>query len=427
VGNGYLIQAKMTASFDESYRIVVYGIKTGTGGNLVVGDKFKVQSGYAGKPSLESPYVLFDKFKNTSNWVVANADYTQKTNMVHTHSVTNSFANFSSNNLNFSGSQYSTVSIRWKRLVGDSPMEFRWYYPSSSEVIPFDEESNNELITTIPDGQYYITTFDFSGHSQWIDRTIRNVRVDVGQIPGDEYELDSIKVYSSSLLEGYANNWPATYIPPKSLNEVTASAYIPTQATHAERSINGQQDVLIAEQTTGLSGGFSHKFANLRSNAGVYFVKLNSDVKNASNGAETISYTTQDILAQRNPEAIHVGAFSLFGAAGSPALNAMDSATFDIDRFPLISESGSQGIEDSDGFKADDIEGDAYETNAPNDVSQSSPGVYFMAPTGIDVPTGNQNQHYKMYISAGQLYQGGSMYSGNVRLDVGIQSQEESE
>ena len=272
VGSGYLVQGKVVASINEDYCIVFYAKKTGTGGNLIIGDKFRVQSGFVGK----------------------------------------------------------------------------------------------------------------------------------------------------------ANDWPATYTPPKPLSEITASPYIPTQATHAERSINGQQDVLIAEQTTGLSGGFSHKFANLRSNAGVYYVKLNSDVKNQANTAETISYVTQDILAQRNPEAIHVGAFSLFGAAGSPALKAMDSATFDIDRFPLINESGSQGIEDSDGFKADDIEGDAYETNAPNDVNQSSPGVYFMAPTGMDAAAGNQNQHYKMYISAGQLYQGGSMYSGNVRLDVGIQSQEES-
>lgn len=236
------------------------------------------------------------------------------------------------------------------------------------------------------------------------------------------------KAYVQAAFFGKANDWPAKYTPPKPLNEITASAYIPTGANHTERSIDGQQEVLIAEQTTGLSGSFSHKFANLRSNAGVYYVKLSSDVKNTANVAETISYSTQNILAQKNPEAIHVGAYSVFGAGGSTSLKAMGSATFDIDRFPLMSETGSQGIEDSDGFKPDDIEGDAYETNAPNDVSKIStdPDVYVVTPTGIDAPAGNLNKHYKMYISAGQLYQGGSMYSGGVRLDVGIQSQEES-
>ncbi len=131
-------------------------------------------------------------------------------------------------------------------------------------------------------------------------------------------------------------------------------------------------------------------------------------------------------MAFKNPEDIHLGSFSSYGTGGTASLKAMDMATYDLDRFPLVSESGSQGLEDSDGFKADDIEDDEYQTNAPNDVNEISPGVFSVTPTGLDAPAGNLNQQYRMYISTGQLYQGGSMYSGSVRLDVGIQSQQES-
>ncbi len=234
------------------------------------------------------------------------------------------------------------------------------------------------------------------------------------------------KAYVQAAFFGKSNDWPAIYTAPKAIEEITASDYIPTGTNHAERSVNGQQEVLIAEQTTGLSGSFSHQFTNNRHDAGAYFVKLNSDVKNASNQDEQISYQTLDVLAFKNPEDIHLGSYSIYGAGGKAGLKAMDMATYDLDRFPLVSESGSQGMEDSDGFKADDIEDDEYQTNAPNDVNEISPGVFSVTPTGLDEPAGNLNQQYRMYISTGQLYQGGSMYSGRIRLDLGIQSQQES-
>lgn len=213
------------------------------------------------------------------------------------------------------------------------------------------------------------------------------------------------------------------YIPHENL-----PGYIVTGFEHGVRDANNQQDVLIATSTTGLTGSWHYELQNKQELAGIYFIKLISDVRNPENQNEQRVYQTGYLSAHiGNNSDVYLGAYGTYGAAGQAGIKAMDMATYDLDRSPLISDSGSQGTEDSDGFKAQDIEGDEYQTNALNDVNENPPGVYSLTPNGIDAPTGNLNQHYRMFISAGQLYQGGSMYSGSVRMDVGIQSQEQSE
>jgi subtilisin-like proprotein convertase family protein len=177
-----------------------------------------------------------------------------------------------------------------------------------------------------------------------------------------------------------------------------------------------------------LSGSWGVDLLNQSADAGSYYIKLNSNVTdNGTSQAEVLSYTTGLLnISFLNTANVHVGTFTAFGAAGSASIKAMDTATYDLDRFPLVSETGSQGIEDSDGFTANDLVDDAFETNAPIEPTENPPGVYSVIGDGLDQPAGNLNKHYRMYISAGQLYQGGSMYSGNFRLDTGIQSQEES-
>lgn len=437
----YLVQVERiyNQNISDAWSRITF-LENNTGSQAPIGSKAEIQGYYFGRTPLSNPYNLHSDFTNDTElnyW--SPVRYTKKINNGNLNIVSNAIdpqlyktpVNFETR---FDGNRFSKLVVKYRNNIGLNHNVLFFGNETSDKYVGgtgvFWGVNNSPEVNIIgPDAEgFYISELDLKNNSRWTENgLITRLRFDFASDSiGTDTDIDFIKIYDPEFIDKYVSSWPATYIPPKPLSEVTASAYIPTQATHAERSINGQQDVLIAEQTTGLSGSFSHKFTNLRSNAGVYYVKLNSDVKNVSNINETISYSTQDILAQRNPEEIHVGTFSVYGAAGSSSLKAMDSATYDLDRFPLISETGSQGIEDSDGFKADDLQGDAYETNAPNDVNQSSPGVYNMIPTGIDATAGNQNQHYKMYISAGQLYQGGSMYSGNVRLDVGIQSQEES-
>ncbi|GAA6135377.1 hypothetical protein NBRC116188_21670 [Oceaniserpentilla sp. 4NH20-0058] len=440
----YLIQVERTHSRDLSnvFARLVFGSEV-NGSVAPVGSKAEIQGFYVGKSPFTNPYVMHKNYKLESdldNWHKARYTASIANGAVKLVSTGGDpqFLRFLKNtNDEFDGSKYSHVKIRYRVNQG---VDYNSLFFGNESADSFSgkrhivfgsfAEQSSEVTLEGPDADgYYVATLDLSNNSRWTKQgLVTRLRFDfASNAIGTDTDVDYIKIYNPDAYEAYAADyWPASYTAPKPLSEVTASAYIPTGAAHAERSINGQQNVLITEQTTGLRGSFSHQFSNIRSNAGVYFVKLNSDVLNASRNAETLPYTTQDILAIKNPEAIHVGMFSLFGAAGTPSLKAMDSATFDIDRFPLMSTSGSQGVEDSDGFKADDLEDDAYETNAPNDVGPSAGGGYYAVPTGMDAPAGNLNKHYKMYISAGQLYQGGSMYSGGVRLDTGIQSQEES-
>lgn len=197
------------------------------------------------------------------------------------------------------------------------------------------------------------------------------------------------------------------------------TGYIATGFSHGTRSAQEQLDVLIASKSTN-TGSWSYEFDNTPSHAGIYYVKLHSGVKNSSNQNETLSYTTDYIsLAYADLNNLHFGIRSVHAAAGSAGMKAMDMATFDINRPPL---DGGQGPEDSDSFKSTVSE--ATETNETNNLFQNpeDPSQSSFEPTGMDDPSGNLNKHYRMYISTGQLYHGGSAYGGNFRLDIGVQS-----
>jgi len=218
------------------------------------------------------------------------------------------------------------------------------------------------------------------------------------------------KAYVQAAFFGKASDWPATYTPPKALNEVFASNYIPSGALHTERSIHNQQDVLVSEGTSGAQS-WAYSLGNQKANAGIYYLKLDSLVKDTADLDETLSYTTKDIqISYLDNSGVHLGNFSVNAAAGSTALNAMDSATFDINRPSLVD---ANPLKDSTNFTSEI--NPATETNVLDD--QLNDGV-------IHEPAGNLNNHYRMFISTGQLYHTGSMYGAERRLDVGIQSQE---
>jgi subtilisin-like proprotein convertase family protein len=374
------------------------------------GSTFQMQAAYFGKSPIANPHAEYEEFDTTTGWISTDSTFSQRTNTIRTHDVTSSFANLTNNNVDFNGSNFSTVKVRWRRLIGQSSMQFRWYYPSSSAIIAFREDTNGTYASTEIDGDYYLTTINLSSHSEWFSSDITGVRVDVGEVVGDEFEIDFVKVFSPSLLEGFDNYWPATYTPPKALNEVFASAYIPSGPLHTERSIHNQQDVLISEGTTS-SQSWAYSLGNQKANAGIYYLKLNSAVKDAADADETLSYTTDDIhISYLDNSVVHLGNFSVNAAAGSTALSTMDSATFDINRPSLVDLDPSK---DSTSFTSEI--NPATETNVLDDEVNDEV---------IHEPAGNLNNHYRMFISTGQLYHTGSMYGAEQRLDVGIQSQE---
>jgi subtilisin-like proprotein convertase family protein len=213
-----------------------------------------------------------------------------------------------------------------------------------------------------------------------------------------------------SAFSGKASDWPATYTPPKALNEVFASAYIPSGPLHTERSIYNQQNVLVSEGTSGMQS-WAYTLGNQQANAGIYYLKLDSAVKNATNADETLSYTTDDIkISFADTSGIHLGNFSVNAAAGSTSLKAMDSATFDINRPSLVDVNP---LKDSTNFTSEI--NPATETNILD--NELNDGV-------IHEPAGNLQNHYRIFVTTGQLFQSGSMYGAERRLDVGIQSQE---
>jgi subtilisin-like proprotein convertase family protein len=224
------------------------------------------------------------------------------------------------------------------------------------------------------------------------------------------FPLVGDKLYVQASFFGKASDWPATYTPPKALNEVFASAYIPSGPLHTERSIYNQQNVLVSEGTSGMQS-WAYTLGNQQANAGIYYLKLDSAVKNATNADETLSYTTDDIkISFADTSGIHLGNFSVNAAAGSTSLKAMDSATFDINRPSLVDVNP---LKDSTNFTSEI--NPATETNILD--NELNDGV-------IHEPAGNLQNHYRIFVTTGQLFQSGSMYGAERRLDVGIQSQE---
>jgi hypothetical protein len=179
-----------------------------------------------------------------------------------------------------------------------------------------------------------------------------------------------------------------------------------------KKGIDAQPDALIAQGTSDKQS-WVHSIEQSESNAGIYYLQLSSAVKDASNQAETLVYYTQIIQINYLDTAnVHFGSYSTNAAAGSAGLSAMDSATFDINRPSVV---------DIDPFKDS--------TNFTSEVNPATEtNVLEMAPGQEDIqvhdPAGNLNNHYRMFISTGQLYHTGSIYGSDQRLDVGIQSQE---
>lgn len=193
------------------------------------------------------------------------------------------------------------------------------------------------------------------------------------------------------------------------LSLANRAGYIATDASHGVRSNDSQIDVLISEQTS-TAPNWVYDVNDKAANAGIYYLVLNSAVKNAGNVSSTLSYTTADIsLVYANLNQLHFGVTTVNGAAGSTAMKAMDSATFDIDR-PTVGEFNP--ITDSNHFNSE--LNPATQTNSVGDVSDNQ----------FDEPVGDPKNHYRIFVTTGQLFQTGSMYGGSGRLDVGVQSQE---
>ncbi len=193
------------------------------------------------------------------------------------------------------------------------------------------------------------------------------------------------------------------------LSLANKAGYIATNGNHGVRSVNNQVNVLISEQTSS-APNWLYDMDDKESNAGIYYLLLNSTVKNTSNVTQTMSYTTNDIsLSYANLNQIHFAVTTTNGAAGSTTMKVMDSATFDIDR-PTVGEFNP--LTDSNHFNSDI--NPATQTNAVGDISDAQ----------LNEAVGNPKNHYRIFVTTGQLFQTGSMYGGSGRLDVGVQSQE---
>ncbi len=169
--------------------------------------------------------------------------------------------------MNAGETAYTSLYIESTDISG---VHFYWQYKDENAVTQNDQGSDVDFKTgivesgsiQIDDAKTQAVGAGYLVQAKFTAAKTTNYRVVVYALKtgngGYTAVGDTFRVQSGFV--GKANDWPATYTPPKPLNEITASAYIPTEANHTERSINGQQEVLIAEQTTGLSGSFSHKF-----------------------------------------------------------------------------------------------------------------------------------------------------------------------
>ena len=216
------------------------------------------------------------------------------------------------------------------------------------------------------------------------------------------------------------------------------SGYLTTGENHVLDEPE-EQDILVVEQST--SGNtWTHQFDADPAQAGVYYIVLISDVLDSDSNAAELRYTTVDItLFDAQLDTVHWGLHSVHAGAGSLGLAAMDMATFDIDRPPLlVGEDDVAGPEDSDSFKVEVDE--ATSTNQHNDLIENpaGSGQYSFVTNGMGEPEGDINRHFRLFISTGQLFMGGSVYGNSgasgsalsgegLRLDMGIQSAEEGE
>jgi hypothetical protein len=178
---------------------------------MSVGSQLYVQAAFFGKSPLGNPYAQYNRFLSQSE--LAQFSPTNTTlnivsgELINSNNV-NSAANFARNNV-FSAIEYQTMKIRWRRIQGVLPLEFRFSSSTTgqSAILSYDENSDTDLISTIYDGSHYITTFDFSNYQPW-GGNIEYQRWDVGDT-GEEFAFDYIFIYSPSKLGEAENYWPA--------------------------------------------------------------------------------------------------------------------------------------------------------------------------------------------------------------------------
>lgn len=421
--NFYLVQLERIYNHqitDAWSRITFLDIDNGE--QAPIGSKAEIQAYYFGKTPLSNPYEIHSDFTNNieeSFWSAARYSLDVDQGQLKIISNGNDPQLFKlpvNSETRFDGNKYTHVAIRYRHNSG-----------SNFNVLFFGNETSDDYVsgtgirwgdndgiyaTTVgpdEDGFYY-TELDLTHNARWTEQgLVTRLRFDfAGDATGTDTDIDFIKIYDPNLIDGYDVNWPATFTPPKALNEVFASAYIPSGPMHTERSTGTQQAVLIS-QGSSATQSWAHTLENNRANAGIYYLQLDSAVKDAADQDETLSYTTEDIhINYADTSGVHIGNFSVNAAAGSTSLSAMDSATFDINRPSVVDINP---LKDSTNFSSQI--NPATETNVLEDVTD---GV-------LHEPAGNLNNHYRMFISTGQLYHTGSMYGAEQRLDVGIQSQ----
>ncbi len=213
------------------------------------------------------------------------------------------------------------------------------------------------------------------------------------------------------------------------------SGYVPTQSNHettlADFEFSGDpiQTITTDERKVSFATLGGEKDAIITSDAGLYQVRLNIT------GSED-EYPSNPISLYHRDASYAYFASAVFNAAAGSALTSqsrymMDSATFDIDRFPfseseITEESpGVTGTEDSDHFTAGMDE--ATQTNAlcHKGVGESTDSKGEKCMDGqLHAPVGDA-PHYRMFMSFGQPLVGGSVY-GEMQIPVDDSTSEDS-
>lgn len=209
--------------------------------------------------------------------------------------------------------------------------------------------------------------------------------------------------------------------------------YIATAGQHRVSSKGQLVDTLIARKTDG-EEIWTYTFDESQNDLdGAYYVKMQSDVGLTYTPSYLTDYVT---LYYRQTSMLHMASVSVYAASGQsvgakPSRDVMDTATFDIDRPPMMSAAEWEntppaGLEDSDSFK---VVLDTVLLTGTNKANESTSDNMGFHRSGMDKPQGDPEKHYRMYVSAGQLYHTAPIYTqaedvdtGGIRMDVGIQT-----
>ena len=212
LSSGYcLLETSYTVSSD-SVNVSQDFILRGAGVSIPpIGSQLYVQAAFFGKNPLEYPYAQYNDFEDAAElgeWAASHCDIAITGGELLNSNNTSSSAQFSKTD-NIEALKHNKMVVRWRRIAGIRPLEFRWNSSLSggSVIHSYDESTQTPFISSIADGSYTITTFDFTQISGW-DGNINYLRYDVGDT-GEEFAFDYIKIYSPSLLQAYEDWWPA--------------------------------------------------------------------------------------------------------------------------------------------------------------------------------------------------------------------------